>query len=142
MDVLNEILQLARTPAAFLALFAVLFVVGKFLNNLVTDFEVDEELVKEDNPALAVSTAGYYVGIIIIFIGAVIGPSSTLLQDLLLVGAYGLGGILLLLVARVVNDRLILRGFSARPGRSDAGVATVVREPGRGLYVRAEVYPG
>jgi uncharacterized membrane protein YjfL (UPF0719 family) len=63
---------------------------------------------------LAVSTAGYYLGIIIVFIGAVVGPSTTLLWDLLLVGGYGLGGIVLLLLSRVINDRFILRGFSTQ----------------------------
>lgn len=114
MDALIEFLRPLRSPAAFLALFAVVFVVGKWLNDLVTSFSVDQELTKHDNPALAISTAGYYLGVIIVFIGAVVGPSTTLLQDLLLVGGYGLGGIVLLLLSRVINDRLILRGFSTK----------------------------
>lgn len=86
---------------------------AKWLNDLISSYSVDEELTKRDNPALATSTAGYYLGIIIIFIGALIGPSTTLLWDLLLVGGYGLGGIVLLLLSRVINKWLILRGFSA-----------------------------
>lgn len=113
MDVLIEFLASARNPTALLVLFAVLFVVAKWLNDLVTAHAVDHELTKQDNPALAVSIAGYYLGIIIVFIGAVIGPSTSLLWDLLLVGGYGFGGIVLLLISRVINDRLILRGFSA-----------------------------
>lgn len=114
MDALTELLQSLRNPAAFLVLFAVLFVLGKWLNDLITSHAVDRELTERDNPALAISTAGYYLGIIIIFLGAVIGPSTTLLWDLLVVGGYGLGGIVLLLLSRVINDRLILRGFSAQ----------------------------
>jgi len=113
MDALIEYIRPARDPAAFLALFGVLFVVGKRLNDVISSYSVDEELTKHDNPALAISTAGYYLGIIIVFIGAFIGPSTTLLWDLLLVGGYGLGGIVLLLLSRVVNKELILRGFSA-----------------------------
>jgi uncharacterized membrane protein YjfL (UPF0719 family) len=114
MDALLEYIRPARDPAAFLALFAVLFVVGKWLNDLISSYSVDQELTKHDNPALAISTAGYYLGIIIVFIGAFIGPSTTLLWDLLLVGGYGLGGVVLLFVSRVINHRLILRGFSAK----------------------------
>jgi uncharacterized membrane protein YjfL (UPF0719 family) len=113
MDALIDVLRPARDPAAFLVLFAVLFLVGKGLNDLVSSHEVDRELTKHDNPALAISTAGYYLGIIIVYIGALVGPSTTLLWDLLLVGGYGLGGVVLLLLSRVINNRLILRGFSA-----------------------------
>lgn len=112
MDVLTDFFQAAQSPAAFLLLFAALFLVGKWLNDLVTSHAVGDQLTEHDNPALALSTAGYYVGIIVVFIGAVMGPSSSLLWDLLLVGGYSLGGIVLLLFSRVVNDRLILRGFS------------------------------
>lgn len=114
MDALTDLLLRLRNPATFLVLFAVLFVLGKWLNDLVTSHAVDRELTERDNPALAISTAGYYLGIIIIFLGALIGPSTSLLWDLLIVGGYGLGGIGLLLLSRVINDRLILRGFSAQ----------------------------
>jgi uncharacterized membrane protein YjfL (UPF0719 family) len=114
MDALTDLLLRLRNPVAFLVLFAVLFVLGKWLNDLVTSDAIDRELTERDNPALAISTAGYYLGIIIIFLGALIGPSTSLLWDLLIVGGYGLGGIGLLLLSRVLNDRLILRSFSAQ----------------------------
>jgi len=113
MDGLIEVFQSAKSPAAFLALFGVLFLIGKWLNDLVTSYGIDEELTREDNPALAISISGYYLGIIIVYIGALMGPSTTLLWDLVLVGGYGLGGIVLLLLSRLINDALILRNFSA-----------------------------
>lgn len=112
MDVVTEFLRTARNPAAFLFLFAVVFVVGKWINDAISVHNVDQQLTEHDNPALAVSTAGYYLGIIIVFIGALVGPSSTLLWDLLLVGGYGLGGIVLLLLSRYINDQFILRRVS------------------------------
>ncbi|PSQ97909.1 MAG: DUF350 domain-containing protein [Bacteroidetes bacterium SW_9_63_38] len=114
MDAVTELLRAVQSPVAFLALFAVLFVVGKWVNDALSSHSVDRQLTAEDNPALAISTAGYYLGIIIVYIGALLGPSTTLLWDLVLVGGYGLGGILLLLLSRVINDYLILRGFSAQ----------------------------
>lgn len=110
----NSALETAREPAAYLALFAILFVIGKWCYAFVTSYGVDRELMQKDNPALAISTAGYYLGIIIIFIGASVGPSTDLIQDLITIGAYGFGGILLLLLSRVINDRLILRDFSTK----------------------------
>jgi uncharacterized membrane protein YjfL (UPF0719 family) len=113
MDAVTAFLESARAPASFLVLFAVVFVVGKWINDAVAAHEVDRQLTRQDNPALAISTAGYYIGLIVVFIGALIGPSTTLLQDLLLVGGYSVGGIFLLLLSRLINDRLILRGVSA-----------------------------
>lgn len=114
LELVTNILEIVREPAAFLVLFAILFVIGKWFYALATSYAVDQELMQKDNPALAISTAGYYLGIIIIFIGAAVGPSTDLIHDLLLVAAYGLGGILLLLLSRVINDWLILRDFSAK----------------------------
>lgn len=101
-------------PTALLLLFFVLFVLGKWIDNRVTSYEVERQLTKRDNPALAISTAGYYLGIVIIFVGAALGPSYGLEMDLLLVGGYTAGGIGLLLLSRVINDKLILRGFSTQ----------------------------
>jgi uncharacterized membrane protein YjfL (UPF0719 family) len=115
MDVLSsDLLWTVVEPLSLLLLFFVLFVLGKWVDNLVTSHEVDRELTRRDNPALAISTAGYYLGIAIIFIGATLGPSYGLEMDLLLVGGYTTGGIGLLLLSRTINDKLILRGFSTQ----------------------------
>ena len=116
-------------PAALLVLFFALFVVGKWIDNLVTAHEIDRELTQRDNPALAISTAGYYLGIAIIFIGASLGPSYGLEMDLLLVGGYTAGGIVLLLLSRWINDKLILRGFSTQRELIDD------RNPGTGVVL-------
>lgn len=115
MDVLSsDLLWTVVEPLSLLLLFFVLFVLGKWVDNLVTSHEVDRELTRRDNPALAISTAGYYLGIAIIFIGATLGPSYGLEMDLLLIGGYTTGGIGLLLLSRFINDKLILRGFSTQ----------------------------
>jgi uncharacterized membrane protein YjfL (UPF0719 family) len=115
MDVLSsDLLWTVVEPLSLLLLFFVLFVVGKWIDNRVASHEVDRELTRRDNPALAISTAGYYLGIAIIFIGATLGPSYGLEMDLLLVGGYTTGGIGLLLLSRFINDKLILRGFSTQ----------------------------
>jgi uncharacterized membrane protein YjfL (UPF0719 family) len=99
--------------AAFVLLFMVVFVLGRRVHQLTSTFDVEDELTVRDNAALAISVAGFYLGLAIIYVGALLGPSYGLQHDLLLVGGYALGGIALLLVARLVNDALILPGFSA-----------------------------
>ena len=107
-----ESLQFVLQPALFVLLFVVVFVIGRWADHLVTSYAIDEQITDADNPALAISLSGYYLGIAIIFIGTSLGPSYGLGRDLLLMGSYSLGGIALLLLSRIINDRLILRDFS------------------------------
>lgn len=105
-------LQAFTSATLFLLLFIAVFLVGWWVNRGITSYDIDKALTEEDNPALALSLAGYYLGIVIIFVGALMGPSQGLEMDLVLVGGYALGGILLLLLSRYLNDKLLLTGFS------------------------------
>lgn len=114
IPVLSEAtVQALLAGTCFVVLFGAVFLVGRWANEMLTPYDIEEVLTEEDNPALAVSLAGYYLGIVIIYVGALLGPSQGLQTDLLLVGGYALGGILLLLLSRYLNDKLILTGFSA-----------------------------
>ena len=93
-------------------LFMFMLFVAKVINDLITPYQVDEELTEKDNVALATSIAGYLCANAIIFIGAFLGPSRGIVQDLLDVGGYCLLGIVLLNLSRLINDRLILYQFS------------------------------
>ena len=94
--------------ASYLALFVVLFTVSKLIKEFLTPYAIDEQITEKDNLALAVSLAGYFIGVIIIFVGAMIGPSYGLSKDLSLVGGYSLLGIVLLNIARLINDFILL----------------------------------
>lgn len=110
LDSLQFILQ----PTLFVLLFVVVFVIGRWVDHAITSYAIDEQITEADNPALAISLSGYYLGIAIIFIGTALGPSQGLEMDLVLMGGYSLGGILLLLLSRLINDRFILRDFSTQ----------------------------
>lgn len=100
--------------AAMLVLYVVLFLIAKWARQLTTRQSIDQALTGSDNTAMAVATAGYYGGLTIVFCGAYLGPSYGLVGDLALVGGYTLLGMVLLLVARAINDALVLSGYSAR----------------------------
>ncbi len=109
----NSNIQSISQTVLYIALAFVLFFVGK----LIFDFShrkinPKQELVKKDNMAFALSNIGYYIGLLIVLGGAILGPSYGIWLDLLDIAVYGLLAILLLNFSAVVNDRLILRKFS------------------------------
>ena len=109
---MDELWLAIYTNGAFLLLYVLLMVLGKWIKDKFTPFEIDDELVGQQNLALATAYFGYIVGLNAIFIGAVLGPSEGLLNDLIKVGGYSLLGIILLNAARVINNRLILYKFN------------------------------
>lgn len=110
-------------PHALIYLVSMLgiFVTGKWVWDLLTPYNLNEQLVEVDNRAIAVSFAGYLLGLGIILEGVVSQDSAILAtgsvrRDLLLdVGdtiLWGLIGIVLLQFSRWINDKLLLSTFS------------------------------
>ena len=97
-----------------------IFVLGKWIYDLLTPYKLNEQLVEKDNRAIAVSFVGYLLGLGIILEGVVSQESSSLAtgsarRDLLLdVGGtllWGVIGIVLLQLARWINDKWLLSSF-------------------------------
>lgn len=105
----------------YLATMLGIFVFGKWVYDLLTPYQLNEQLVEVDNRAVAVSFSGYLLGLGIILEGVVSQEAANLAtgsarRDLLLdVGdtlLWGVIGIVLLQLARLINDRLLLNTFS------------------------------
>ena len=109
---IDQIWPAIYTNASFLLLYVVMMMLGKLIKDRFTPFEIDDEIVEQQNLALATSYFGYTLGLSAIFIGAVLGPSDGLLNDLVKVGGYTLLGIILLNAARLINNHFILYKFN------------------------------
>ncbi|MCI5123711.1 MAG: DUF350 domain-containing protein [Candidatus Electrothrix sp. AR5] len=103
----------------YIVLGIVVLTLSKFAVNLMTPYKVNKELIHSDNPALGVTLAGYYAGVVIIFLGSAIGDSvaeTATIGSLFLEAAIDLGyavfGILALNLCRKVVDLAILYKFS------------------------------
>ncbi len=93
----------------------VLFWIGKLVYDWTTpSYRVREELMEKDNAALAVAMVGYYLGLVLAIGGVISGPSHGLIEDLIDVMIFGPLSIVLMNLSRLINDRLILHGFSIR----------------------------
>ncbi len=116
----TEIFSLALGIAYLIAGVMVL-VIARYVLDWLTPYNLDEELTEKDNPALGLPVAGYFIAVVIIFLGAAFGPEleSDLggLDLLLVVGidvAYALAGILALNLARLSVDKLVLTQFDTK----------------------------
>ncbi len=108
---MGELVAEILNGGAFTGLYLLIFLLAKWLKNACCSYNIDAELVATDNLAVAVAMSGYYLATAVIFVGALLGPSSGLLHDLLIVGGYAVLGLLLLNASRLFNERLILRKF-------------------------------
>jgi len=104
----------------FVILGLLVLVIAKIAKDFLTPYKVDEQLTEKDNPALGLSMTGYYLGVIIIFIGVLYDDLAGGVEytpqafgaDMIEVFCYSLGGILLLNISRVVVDKCVLTNFS------------------------------
>lgn len=87
-----------------------LFWVGQFAyQKLFRRIQLNLELFVKDNPAVAISLVGYYLGIIIALGGVLAQPASNWQQKIWNLASYGATVILFMLAGAWISDRLILR---------------------------------
>ena len=95
----------------FLGLAIVMFIVSKMVKDLTTPYKIDEELGKS-NLAVSISLAGYLFATMMVLMAAFFGKDHDLWTDVQNFLIYAVLGIVLLNVARFINDYVILRKFS------------------------------
>lgn len=115
MDILTLLDELL-VSLSYLAVCFVLFLIGKFIYQLFhKSVKVGHELVEKDNLAFSLAYTGYYIGLILAIGSALIGESDDELWYVLAeVLGFGIGAIILLNVSIIINDKIILRGFSIK----------------------------
>jgi len=100
------------TAIILLVVFYVVFFIGKFINDLLhREYNLTEELVEKDNPAIALAVAGYYLGLVFAIGGTLVGPSLGIVEDILDICIYGMLSIVLINVSWFVCDKILLYQF-------------------------------
>lgn len=120
MDFQTEMIWLGIS-FVYVAIGVLLVLLSKFLKDLLTPYRIDTELTQKDNVALGLAMTGYFAGVLIIYLGATVGPSaegvpsfSELLNDLVLDLSYAVVGMALLNISSIIVDKLVLYKFSIR----------------------------
>ena len=112
MDWNESLIERWLINGGYVLMYVGIFFFSKWLKGMFASYRLDEQLTEYDNNAVSVSYSGYILGVTAIFIGALSGPSTDVLTDFINVAGYSLAGVLLLNLARLVNQRLILYKFS------------------------------
>jgi uncharacterized membrane protein YjfL (UPF0719 family) len=105
-------LDIVISGLILIAAFYVLLLLGKLINDLLhREYRLNFELTEKDNAALALATTGYYSGLVLAIGGVLVGPSLSIVDDLIDLSIYGLLAIVLVNVSWYVCDKLILFKF-------------------------------
>jgi uncharacterized membrane protein YjfL (UPF0719 family) len=114
-----ETIQLIGIGISYVVMGLLVLLIAKAVLDLATPFSLTAELTERDNTAVGLTLVGYFSGVTIIYLGAVIGPYP---GELLSTGqiavmmaidfAYALMGIAMLVAGRWIVDKLVLHQFS------------------------------
>jgi uncharacterized membrane protein YjfL (UPF0719 family) len=129
-------------PLIDLGLAVVMMTSFRFLSGLASNVSTTEELSHRDNPAYGISMAGGIGSMALVMSGALSGaPGNTLLEEAVLMLAYGLLGIALLIISRYLFDRISMPRFSIQDeilkGNMAAGLVDAANTLGTGIIIRA-----
>ena len=117
----TEDLMWVGIGSVYVVVGVILVFVAKIVKDFLTSYKIDAQLTQEDNPALGLATTGYFLAVIIVFLGASVGqvfetapPLGAALEQLGVDVLYALAGIVALNLSRLIADRLLLYKFSLR----------------------------
>ena len=100
------------TSAILIGLFYLIFFIGKVSNDwLHKEYNLTEELVEKDNPALSLAVAGYYFGLVLGIGGTLVGPEQSLFDDIFDLCVYGILSVILLNASWFICDKVVLYKF-------------------------------
>jgi uncharacterized membrane protein YjfL (UPF0719 family) len=99
----------------------------RFVSGAISHINTTKELFKKDNPAFGISLAGTVLAVTIVLTGAIYGdPIYTLEDSIVSVGLYGVIGLALMALTRVIFDKIALSKISIRDeivkGNISAGI--------------------
>ena len=126
IDAFIDVLETFPRGLVFVGLGFVILVIAKLARDVITPYRIDDEVIKKKNLAVAVRLSGYFIGVILVFLGALYQPLASVgvagavdglgfdrefAEEVLRVFLYSLAGIAALNLVRILMNRLILYRF-------------------------------
>lgn len=112
-----------------LLIVIVLFTCLRLFSGTIAHINASDELLRKDNPAFGVSLAGVTFAVTILLTGTIYGnPGGGLLDSALYVGAFGVLGIILMAITRIIFDKITLPDISLRDEISKGNMAVAIAD--------------
>ena len=114
----------------------------RFISGVVASVDSAEELAARDNIAFGIAMAAGIIALALMLTGAVSGePGLTYTDEIINVVAYGVLGIVLIKIGRLVQDKVVLRGIEIQSQIKSGNVAAALVDAANtiatGLVLRA-----
>lgn len=114
-----------------LAIAIAIFASIRFFSGAIAHVDASNELLKKDNPAFGISLAGVAFAVTIVLTGAIYGdPIYTLEDSVVAVGLYGVIGLGLMALTRIIFDKIALPNISIRDEIVKGNVAAAIIDAG------------
>lgn len=111
-----------------------LFTSLRLFSGTIAHINASDELLKKDNSAFGVSLAGVTFAVTILLSGTVYGdPETDFIDSAIAVGVYGVVGIVLMAITRIIFDKLALPQISLRDEISKGNMAVAIADTGNVL---------
>ena len=122
---------MGRSAVYVLEAFVLMWIAKFAYTRIYRRVSLKEEIFGRANSALAVSTAGYLLGIAIALGGVLTGPSAGWQADLTSIALFGLQTVVMMLVASFICEKLLLHHFdNTREIVEDQNLGTAFVEAG------------
>ncbi|MEM6734510.1 MAG: DUF350 domain-containing protein [Bacteroidota bacterium] len=108
MEFVDALLSTLTYLVSSFILFAIGILAYRFFHKKIG---IQHELVERDNLAFSFAYIGYFVGLVMVVGGALIGESKGIWVDVINMFIYGILGVILLNLAIKINDIVILNRF-------------------------------
>ena len=123
IDAFIDTLETFPRGLVLVGLGMIILVLAKLARDLVTPYRIDEEVTQKNNLAVALRLSGYFIGVILVFLGALYQPLTLAgpeglgfdrdyAEEVLRVFLYSIAGIAALNLVRILMNRLILYRFN------------------------------
>lgn len=117
-----------ETVCFYIIVVVALLALSRAFAGLLLKTKVTHALIEDDNKALGIELAGYFLSVFLVISGTLAGTGyDTLIENFTWVLVYGIAGILLLLLSTRLTSQLLLKGNSNRAiaeGNSAVGLVS------------------
>ena len=114
-----------------LLLVIAIFASVRFFSGITSHINSTKELTEKDNPAFGISMAGVVFAVTIILSGAIYGdPIYTMQESVISVGLYGVIGIVLMAITRIIFNKIALPSVAIKDEIKKGNVAAGIIDAG------------